>query len=65
MTVERAQFWSGATAESRNAIATSIADAMVKPLYCPPAAAMVLPEAIDRGTRFIGGVDSVTLSDGP
>jgi 4-oxalocrotonate tautomerase len=64
MPVVRAQFWSGATAESKNAIAASITEVMVKHLSCPPTAVTVLLEEIDKEDWFIGGVDSVTLSEG-
>jgi 4-oxalocrotonate tautomerase len=62
MPVVRAQFWSGASVESKNAIAASITDVMVKHLSCPPAAVTVLLEEIAKEDWFIGGVDSVTLS---
>ena len=63
MPVIRAQFWSGATTESKNAIAASITDVMVKHLSCPPEAVTVILEEIDKEDWFIGGVDSVSLSE--
>jgi phenylpyruvate tautomerase PptA (4-oxalocrotonate tautomerase family) len=64
MPLVRAQFWSGTTAQSQNAIAASINDVMVKHRSCPPTAVTVLLEEVDKEDRFIGGVDSVTLSEG-
>jgi 4-oxalocrotonate tautomerase len=64
MPVVRAQFWSGANAETKNAIAASITEVLVKNLSCPPAAVTVILEEIDKVDWFIGGVDSVTLTSG-
>jgi 4-oxalocrotonate tautomerase len=63
MPVIRAQFWSGATTESKNAIAASITDVMVRHLSCPPEAVTVILEEIDKEDWFIGGIDSVSLSE--
>ncbi|MEI7992729.1 MAG: 4-oxalocrotonate tautomerase family protein [Actinomycetota bacterium] len=64
MPVVRAQFWSGASVETKNAIAASITDVLVQHLPCPPAAVTVILEEIDKEDWFIGGVDSVTLTSG-
>jgi len=64
MPVVRAQFWSGANAETKNAIAASITEVLVQHLSCPPAAVTVILEEIDKEDWFIGGVDSVTLTSG-
>lgn len=64
MPVVRAQFWSGASVETKNAIAASITEVLVKNLPCPPGAVTVILEEIDKEDWFIGGVDSVTLTSG-
>jgi len=64
MPVVRAQFWSGASVETKNAIAASITDVLVQHLSCPPATVTVILEEIDKEDWFIGGVDCVTRTSG-
>ncbi|CAB4963057.1 unannotated protein [freshwater metagenome] len=62
MPIVRAAFWSGASLNTKNAIAASITDVMVEHLSCPRSAVTVILEEIDKEDWFIGGVDSVTLT---
>lgn len=62
MPVVRAEFWSGASIDAKNAIAASITDLMVEHLSCPRSAVTVILDEVDKQDWFIGGVDSVTLT---
>jgi len=62
MPVIRAQFWSGATSQTKQEIAASITKIMVEHLACPPAAVTVILEEIEKEDWFIGGIDSATLT---
>lgn len=62
MPVVRAQFWSGASTESKNAITADITDVMVAHLSCPRSAVTVILDEIQKDDWYIGGVDSVTLT---
>lgn len=62
MPVVRAQFWKGASPATRNTIAESITEIMVRHLACPPEAVTVILDEIEKDHWYIGGTDSETLT---